>query len=242
LNLVGRGAERRRLMTALADPDIGLVILRGPSGAGKTFLVESVLSDLAQQGTVIGRAKYAEGDATSGFAPILLALSQAVSKALDLLYDPAAGADSLLKAIGSQLSLLESAGFEPIDILSSPERIPSPPLHGGEGKARIIDAIARLIRWLYGFGTPVILFIDDWQRAPQAAHLLVTLVTRDQTLRLCTVIFAERSGETELSSPKRAHAELVELGPLGPEDQVMLQPVPSSTPGWLETTPDCRSI
>ena len=222
MNLVGRGAERRRLMTALADPDIGLVILRGPSGAGKTFLVESVLSDLAQQGTVIGRAKYAEGDATSGFAPILLALSQAVSKALDLLYDPAAGADSLLKAIGSQLSLLESAGFEPIDILSSPERIPSPPLHGGEGKARIIDAIARLIRWLYGFGTPVILFIDDWQRAPQAAHLLVTLVTRDQTLRLCTVIFAERSGETELSSPKRAHAELVELGPLGPEDQVML--------------------
>ncbi|SDJ57955.1 MULTISPECIES: ATP-binding protein [Bradyrhizobium] len=222
MKLVGRGAERRRLMTALADPDTGLVILRGQSGAGKTFLVESVLSDLAQQGTVIGRAKYAEGDATSGFAPILLALSQAVSKALDLLYDPAAGADSLLKAIGSQLSLLESAGFEPIDVLSSPKRMPSPALHGGEGRARIIDAIARLIRWLYGFGTPVVLFIDDWQRAPQDAHVLVILVTRDQSLRLCTVIFAERSGETELSSAKRAHAQLIELGPLGPEDQIAL--------------------
>ena len=141
--------------------DTGLVVVRGRSGAGKTFLVETVLAELSEQGTILGRGKYAEGDATSGFAPILLALSQAISQALDLLYDPAAGAESLLKAIGNQLPLLESAGFEPIDILSSPQRLPSLPLHGGEGKARIVDAISRVIRWLYGFGTPVILFIDD---------------------------------------------------------------------------------
>jgi signal transduction histidine kinase/CheY-like chemotaxis protein len=67
-----------------------------------------------------------------------------------------------------------------------------------------------------------VLFIDDWQRAPQDAHLLVTLVTRDQTLRLCRVVLAERSGETELSDLKRAHAELIELGPLDPKDQVAL--------------------
>jgi signal transduction histidine kinase/CheY-like chemotaxis protein len=222
LNLVGRGLERWQLSTALADPDTGLVIVRGRSGAGKTFLVETVLSELSEQGTIIGRGKYAEGDATSGFAPILLALSQAVSQALDLLYDPASGAESLLKAIGNQLPLLESAGFEPIDVLSSPQRLPSLPLHGGEGKARIVDAISRVIRWLYGFGTPVVLFIDDWQRAPQDAHLLATLITRDQALRLCRVILAERSGETELSDIKRAHVELIELGPLDPEDQVAL--------------------
>src|SRR5579862_4102976 len=99
-------------MASFLDADIGLVVVRGPSGAGKTFLIESVLSDLASRGTIIGRGKYAEGGATSGFAPILLALSQAVSKALDLLYDPAAGAESLRKTLGGQLSLLESAGFE----------------------------------------------------------------------------------------------------------------------------------
>lgn len=222
MNLVGRGLERWQLSTALADPDTGLVVVRGRSGAGKTFLVEAVLDELAEQGTIIGRGKYAEGDATSGFAPILLALSQAVSQALDLLYDPAAGAELLLKAIGNQLPLLESAGFEPIDILSSPQRLASLPLHGGEGKARIVDAISRVTRWLDGFGTPVVLFIDDWQRAPQDAHLLVTLVTRDQSLRLCRAVFAERSGEAELSDLKRAHIELIELGPLDPEDQVAL--------------------
>jgi len=222
LNLVGRGLEQWQLSTALADPDTGLVVVRGRSGAGKTFLVEAVLSELSEQGTIIGRGKYAAGDATSGFAPILLALSQAVSQALDLLYDPASGAESLLKVIGNQLPLLEGAGFEPIDVLSSPQRLPSLPLHGGEGKARIVDAISRVIRWLYGFGTPVVLFIDDWQRAPQDAHLLVTLVTRDQALRLCRVILAERSGETGLADIKRAHVELIELGPLDPEDQVAL--------------------
>ena len=101
-------------------------MVRGPSGAGKTVLVETVLSELAPQGTVIGRGKYAEGDATSGFAPILQALSQAVSGALDLLYDPVAGAESLRKMLGDQLSLLESAGFGPIDVLTSPQRIPVP--------------------------------------------------------------------------------------------------------------------
>lgn len=222
MNLIGRGLERWQLSTALADPDTGLVVVRGRSGAGKTFLVETILSELSEQGTIIGRGKYAEGDATSGFAPILRALSQAVSQALDLLYDPAAGAELLLKAIGNQLPLLESAGFEPIDILSSPQRLPALPLQGGEGKARIVDAISRVIRWLDGFGTPVVLFIDDWQRAPQDAHLLVTLITRDQPLRLCRVVFAERSGETELSDIKRVHVELIELGPLDPEDQVAL--------------------
>jgi signal transduction histidine kinase/CheY-like chemotaxis protein len=222
LDLIGRAAERRRLTAAFADADIGLVVVRGLSGAGKTFLVESVLSDLSSRGTIIGRGKYAEGDATSGFAPILLALSQAVSKALELLYDPTAGAESLRKTLGGQLALLESAGFEPIDVLSSPERIPSLPLQGGESKARIIDAISRLIRWLYGFGATVVLFIVDWQRAPQDAHPLATIATRDQSMRLCTVVFAERSGETEFLSPKRAHAEFIELGPLDPEDQVAL--------------------
>jgi signal transduction histidine kinase/DNA-binding NarL/FixJ family response regulator len=222
LKLIGREAERRRLTTALADADTGLVIVRGPSGAGKTALVESVLSDLAPRGTIIGRGKYAEGDATSGFAPILQALSQAVSGALDLLYDPVAGAESLRKTLGGQLSLLESAGFGPIDVLTSPERIALPPLHGGEGKARIIDAIARLIRWLYGFGAPVILFIDDWQRAPREAHPLATIATRDQSLRLCTVIFAERSDEPESFGSKRAHAEVIALGPLDPVDQIAL--------------------
>jgi signal transduction histidine kinase/DNA-binding NarL/FixJ family response regulator len=222
LGLVGRETERRRLTTALADSETGLVIVRGPSGAGKTALVEAVLSELAPRGFIIGRGKYAEGDATSGFAPILQALSQSAGAALDLLYDPAAGAESLRKTLGSQLSLLESAGFGPIDVLASPERVASPPLLGGEGKARIIDAIARLIRWLYGFGAPVVLFIDDWQRAPQEAHPLATIATRDQSLRLCTVIFAERTGESEFSSPLRAHAELIELGPLDLADQVAL--------------------
>ena len=50
----------------------------------------------------------------------------------------------------------------------------------------------------------------------------MTLITRDQSLRLCRVVFAERSGETESSDFKRAHAELIELGPLDPEDQVAL--------------------
>ena len=182
--IIGRTSESRRLKAALADSEIGLIVIRGPSGAGKTALVDDVLSDIAIDAAVIGRAKYPEGEVTSGFSPILKALSQAVSNALDMLYDPVAGAQSLRDALGEQLSLLAEAGFIRPDGPAAIGR-GAAVLTGGSA-ARINDAIYNLVRWLNGFGYPIVIFVDDWQRAPLEALSFLTIGTRDEPDRLCT--------------------------------------------------------
>lgn len=222
MQLIGRDAPRRRLKDVIADGDIGLVIVRGPSGAGKTALVDAVLLDIVAQGFIVGRGKFADDGLGNGFVPILQALTQVVSKALDLLYDPAAGAESLRKALGGQLSPLESAGFGPLDVLVSPVRAAIPTaLTGREGAARIIDGISRLMRWLHGFGTPIVLFVDDWQRAPQEAHAFAAMAIHNQSSQ-CTVILAERREALAAPTLKPIHADVIDIGPLDPVDQIAL--------------------
>jgi signal transduction histidine kinase/DNA-binding response OmpR family regulator len=218
--LIGRTVERRRLKAALADSDVGLIVIRGASGAGKTALVEDVLSDIAIDAAVIGRAKYPEGEVASGFTPILEALSQAVSSALDMLYDPVAGAQSLRHALGEQLSLLAEAGFVRPD---GPATIDRGATASADGSAaRINDAIHNLVRWLYGFGHPIVLFIDDWQRAPIEALSFLAIGTRAESDRLCTIILAERDAPQASSRDDLTHTETIDLGSLDPDARAAL--------------------
>jgi hypothetical protein len=222
LELIGRDAERRRLRAALADPEISLVVVLGASGAGKTALVDAALSDLSAQGVLVGRGKYAEGSGTSGFAPILQAISAVVGQALDLLYDPAAGADSLRTVLGEQLPLLQAAGLEGMDVPGATAGISSVPLVGRAGAARIVDAISRLMSWLHGFAAPIVLFIDDWQRAPEDAHVLTAIAMRLQSQRLCTVVLAQRSELFNSQDSKQPHVDIIDIGPLARTDQITL--------------------
>ena len=110
---VGRLQERQFLRAAFEDSAPRLLVVRGPSGVGKTALVEQALHELAPAAPILGRAKYAEQATSAGLRPVVDALSHAVDGALGRLYDPVAGAASLRKLVGVQYDTLFAAGNEP---------------------------------------------------------------------------------------------------------------------------------
>ncbi|HEX2593216.1 MAG TPA: response regulator [Rhizomicrobium sp.] len=190
-DLIGRDAERKRLKDAIGAPSVRIVRVVGPSGAGKTALVEATLADAREGGAIVGAGKYAQGVATGAFIPILAALSGAVGAALELLYDPSAGAETLRKQLGPQIAVLAGAGLNIAGITSTP---PDPlPTLGRANAARIVEASLALLHWLAGFGAPIVLFIDDWQRAPKEVRGIVSAITREDLP--CTLILGERADD-----------------------------------------------
>src|SRR5271166_6041112 len=105
-SLVGRAAERRQIDRAIDAADVGAVVVEGVSGAGKTALVESVLPARLAEGALVGAGRYPEGDASQGLRPMLAALGGAAERALESLYDPVAGAQTLSDLLGPRMTLL----------------------------------------------------------------------------------------------------------------------------------------
>ena len=74
----GRQREKQFLRLALEGRESKLLIVCGPSGVGKTALIEQVLNEVMQTSPILGRAKYAEQAVSTGLRPVVDALSQAV--------------------------------------------------------------------------------------------------------------------------------------------------------------------
>lgn len=218
-SFVGRVPERQRLRAALQDRAPRMVVVRGPSGVGKTALVEQALRDLAPADPILGRAKYAEQATSAGLRPVVDALSQAVDAALGRLYDPSAGSESLRTLVGPQYDALVAAGFTSTGLaVSAPQSAAVAPLSRG-GAARLVDAMVRVLQWLDGFALPVVLFIDDWHRAPNEAVGFVHACSRRGGTSTLKLVLAARS-EGAMAYP--ASASIVELEPLSNVDQLEL--------------------
>ena len=216
---VGRAAQRQRLRAALQDRAPGILVVRGPSGVGKTALIEQVLRDLAPADPILGRAKYAEQATGGGLRPIVDALSQAVDAALGRLYDPSAGSESLRSLLGPQHDALVAAGFASADLAVGAPPSPAAASLGRGGAARLVDAMVRVLQWLDGFALPVVLFIDDWHRAPNEAVGFVHACSRRGDASALKLVLAARSDGT-MAYP--ATTSIVELEPLSAVDQLAL--------------------
>jgi signal transduction histidine kinase/DNA-binding NarL/FixJ family response regulator len=216
---VGRVPERQRLHAALHDRAPRMVVVRGPSGVGKTALVEQALRALAPADPILGRAKYAEQASSAGLRPIVDALSQAVDAALGRLYDPAAGSESLRTLVGPQYDALVAAGFTAAGLAAGVPPSSASALPGRGGAARLLDAMVRVLQWLDGFALPVVLFIDDWHRAPNEAVGFVHACSRRGDTSTLKLVLAARSEGTMIYP---ASASIVELEPLSTADQLEL--------------------
>lgn len=217
-HFVGRQQERQLLRAVLESRSPRLVVVRGPSGVGKTALVEHALRDLASAEPILGRAKYAEQTTAGGLRPVVDALSQAVDAALGRLYDPAAGAASLRALLGAQYDSLAGAGFGAAGLAAGASHATNA-MPGREGTARLVDAMVRVLQWLDGFALPVVLFIDDWHRAPNEAVGFVHACGRRGGTSALKLVLAARS-EGERTYPDSA--AIVELAPLAAAHQLEL--------------------
>jgi signal transduction histidine kinase/DNA-binding NarL/FixJ family response regulator len=217
-SFVGRLQERLLLQAALEERAPRLLVVRGPSGVGKTALVEQVLHDMVPADAILGRAKYAEQGTTAGLRPVVDALSQTVDAALGRLYDPAAGAVSLRALLGAQYDALLGAGFAaaglPGGTASAAVAVPSL-----AGTVRLVDAMVRVLQWLDGFALPVVLFIDDWHRAPNEAVGFVHACTRRSSTSTLKLVLAARD-DGPIAYPDQA--SVVALAPLASAQQLEL--------------------
>jgi signal transduction histidine kinase/CheY-like chemotaxis protein len=197
----------------------GLLVVQGPSGVGKTALVEQVLQDLAPAAPIVGRGKYADQISSTGLRPVVDALSQAVDAALDRLYDPASGAASLRDLVGVQYGTLLAAGFTAVGLTGEAAPPATAALLSHEGTVRLVDALVRVLQWLEGFALPVVLFVDDWHRAPNEAVGFVHACSQRGEASLLKLVLAIRSPD---ATAYPATASIVELEPLSPPQQFEL--------------------
>lgn len=229
----GRHRERQFLRRALENREQRLLVVNGPSGVGKTALIEQALQELAESSPILGRAKYAEQPVSEGLRPVVDALSQAVDLALGRLYDPGSGAASLRKMLGAQHDTLVAAGFDAEGLAGGAAPPATAALQSHEGTVRLVDALARVLQWLEGFGLPVVLFIDDWHRAPNEAVGFVHAFSQRGEASPLKLVLATRSEET---AAYPATASLLKVAPLGADQQYEL------LTGWLGDPARARAM
>ncbi|MDO9334820.1 MAG: ATP-binding protein [Caulobacter sp.] len=206
LNL-GREAERHRLMSALADPAVRLVVLRGEAGAGKTALAREAMQAAAGQDSLVALGKHAEGE--TGVRAAGQALARLLDQALEQLHDPEAGLASLRQALGPAAAVLSA-----LDPAFGIEEAPSgAPLTAEAAAERLAFAAVRFLRWVSGLGQPILLVLDDWGRARGQAATLYARLASEPDLPGVTLIATERAGEP---SPIAGDVTL-DLGPLSRE-------------------------
>lgn len=215
IGLIGRVSERRLVGEALAAPDVTQVRICGPSGSGKTALAVAALADADAGGMLSGWGKYTDGETRSVFGPVMAGLRQLVDRALDQLYEPDAGLNSLGAALGDSYAALARAGLT-IDGLAAPQIATG----GGrrEGAVRVTAAALTLARWLDGFGCPVVLLIDDAFRAPpEAAAMLAALANRSAAVPW-TIVSTLRENDRKA----RAGTRVLTLEPMPVGDRLVL--------------------
>ena len=166
--IIGREAELQRLRDVVQRRERPLVaFVEGEAGVGKTALLEAVVEEAAEAGSLVLRARPTAAEAGSSYA------------ALDDLLRPAIGglprlAEPQRRALAAAL-LLEAA-VDPVD-----------PRLVGLACLSLLDALAG----------PVLLAVDDWQWLDAASAAVLSFVLRRLDPGGAKVIATVRRGEAD---------------------------------------------
>jgi hypothetical protein len=204
LGLAGRTAEFAALRAAWAEAcrrRAGLVVLAGEPGIGKSRLLDELAGEARRTGGAVLIGRSFEGERSMFAQPVMDALAGAAS---------AMPADRVRRA---------SAGAEIVGRLV-PElapftgEAPAPAVSSSVERSQSFAGVAQFLRGLAGDG-PVLLVVDDLQRAGRSTvellHYLARHLNREQLL----IAAATRSGEgAELLGLLGDVAITVAVGPL----------------------------
>lgn len=232
--LYGREAEKQTLAAALdraAGGRTELLLVRGPSGIGKTALVREMFRPVSGRRGAFVSGKFEEFRRNAPYGAMIGAFSQYIRGLLSgSEQDLALTRNRIVRALGTQGGVLTEVMPE-LEIVIGPQP-PVPTLPAVETENRFTRVFRALIGAVVGPAQPLVLFLDDLQWADRSTlHLLQQVLTgRDQ--RHVLIIGAYRDGAIDVSHPLAflldrlrasgiAVADIT-LRPLGPDDTTAL--------------------
>jgi diguanylate cyclase (GGDEF)-like protein len=229
--LYGRDAEITRLFAAHADAcdgRAGLVLVKGPSGIGKSKLIQEIHRSVAERSGFFIAGKYDQFQRNTPYSSLIQAFQA-------LLHQVLAGSDAeiarwrtrLLDALGGNAQVI-------VEVLPELRHVIGPqpdilPLAPQEAQTRFTLCFVDFIRVFAEPGRPLVLFLDDLQWADNPSLSLLDSLCTNAACRHLLVIGAYRSNEVADGHPLLlALARLRQAG--ARVDEIDLQ---SLSPDWV---------
>ncbi len=217
--IYGRAKDTQLLENLIqncAAGDAKVCILEGPSGIGKTFLIENCIENYQKNNNLIFiKGKFEQIDQNIPFFAIRIALQKLVSQLLLLdeqhvtrwknsVLKEVLEAGSVLKQLIPNISLL----FDDFNAI--------PELKGAEAQNRLFYTIKTFLRLLKSLQTPILLFFDDIQWADDSSKKLVQELINPFEYPYLMLVLSHR-GEHSLNFPKQPNIYHIHLQQLTKE-------------------------
>jgi len=225
--LYGRSDELRAMMDSfqeVCEGGLGLIMLSGYSGAGKTTLVKEFLRPLSGQHGYFISGKHDQLNRSIPYHGLASAFRELIRQLLtESDARVAAWRRALLKALGENAGLM-------VDLVPELELVigPQPPveeLGPADAEARFTTAMIRFIRVFASGEGPLVIFGDDLQWVDPASLALIRHMILNATDMKLLLVGAYRDNEVDASHPmtlvleelrrKRVAMKELALQPLG---------------------------
>lgn len=201
--LIGREGELAQVLDAFEQTSMGLgqvLLVPGPSGVGKTALVQKASSSIRERNGMFCQGKFNQYQRGVPYFAIRQALTELCERILgtDIPLQEKLR-EEVLDAIGLQGQLL-------IDMAPAFEAFlgkqpPVADINPLEARHRFAAVIHNFLRVLSRPESPIVIFIDDWQWADMASLDLIKHIELGSSLRYFLLIAAYRDNEIDPSHP-----------------------------------------
>ncbi len=198
--LYGREKEIEILNTTFSDVgkgDTKMLLIEGPPGIGKTFLIQEIHKPLVAQKGFFISGKFDQYKGNTPYAPIVQAFQEMIKHLLTLSQEELEKwKEQLLNALSPNSKVIVDIIPELEAIIGPPPPVPS--LGPTEALNRLNLTFQKFIRAFASSDHPLVMFIDDWQWADSATLGLLYSLMTDKDISHLLFIGAYR--DTEVSS------------------------------------------
>ena len=224
--LYGRSGESQQLLVALDRVrlgGVGLVLVAGYSGIGKTSLIQQFREPVVESGGYFVSGKYDQLERSNPYSAILQAFIGLVKQILtESDADIGQWKELILSALGVNAQVIIEVIPE-LELIIG-EQPPVPELKPLESQNRFNFYFQKFIAVLSSPERPLVLFLDDLQWASLASIRLFQSWVTGVNMNGLLMIGAYRDNEVDATHPLRSVIrELREAG--GPLDEISLQPL-----------------
>ncbi|HRI64907.1 MAG TPA: AAA family ATPase [Polyangium sp.] len=190
--VVGHGAD------ASGRPE--LLLISGPSGIGKSAVVQELYRPVTGRRGYFIAGKFDQFHGAAPYSAFVQAFQELVHQVLaESEARLNAVREELLSALGNNAALLLEILPEVTHIIG--QQPPVPALGPTEAQSRFRNAILNFIRVFARAEHPLVLFLDDLQRADAGSLRLLELIMRDDELQHFLFVGAYRDGEVSAAHP-----------------------------------------